>query len=538
MIDRFGKTMVRLLHRITVPLLLIAGAWCLISGCSIHKDQEAKTIAVDAVNHVMPPVADRVPFVRSLHGEEHVDPYHWLSNPEDSRVLDYLRAENCFTEAMTEHTNELQETLYREMLAKWDTVDVPTPYRWGNYEYYSRMEEGKSYRTTYRRHLDGNSVEELVLDQNRLAKGSDFFDLGTFKMRPDHQLLLYTVDRIGNERYTVHFHSLGNEPSYAETISDTVAGGAHWGPDGSSVYYTRFDENDRMGCIYRHVLGTEPQEDQRIYVEPDPQAHCWLVRSRCGRFLFLGISTPKTQEWRYLDGLDPDPVFRTLVPRNEVRAQVAYGGNRFFVLTNQGNADNFRIRSTLVADGVALEEWEDVVPHRRNVLIEGMDLFADHLVVWERCDGRSQLRVMHLSTGDEHCVGLPGDVHTILRSANMEFNSDRFRFVYTSFDTPLTTFEYDMHTRELTMLTQQQVPGDFNASEYQTERRLVDVSGGCKVPVSLFYRKGCSSRRQERGSPPWLRQLRRKSGPLFQPGPAATHRSRSDLRNCARAGRR
>ena len=472
-------------------LLFFVLALSLGSGCQLgFEAPDESSDSILTTRPLSPPIAPRIEHVHALHGEDRIDPYHWLSEQDNPQVIRYLEEENAYTSAVMAHTKELQEKLYQEMLCRWDSTNEWAHARWGECDYYRRIEPGQSFDCHYLRKRIEGAVEEKILDENELAAGSNFFGLGAFEISPDHRTLMYSVDRTGEERFTVHFQALEGESSYLECIPDTPMGGLVWAADSQSIFYPRLNEIGQSSKIYQHLLGTDPIQDKLIYESQIHGAQCALVSSRSGRFVFLIDAAPESWEWKCLDTQSGDPKFQTLLPRAEnTVAHVVHSGNSFFVLTNEDAAHNFEVFEVPV-DAPSREHWEKFIAHRSDVIIEKVDAFDDHLVVWERHDRQQLLRVIRLSTGRQHYVELPFEVCTLSLAGNLTYQSDIYRFQCSSFEVPAMTLDYNMNSRELTRVTQARVPGGFDANYYQTEQLMVDVSGGVKVPLLLFYRRG------------------------------------------------
>ena len=435
-----------------------------------------------------PPIAGKQPRTLSLHGNDRVDDYFWLRYRDDPSVIAYLEAENDYTKAVMAHTESLQTALYDEMLARIQETDLSVPYRKGDYYYYSRTETGKAYPIYCRKAGSLNASETVLLDQNALAEGHDFFALGLFDVSPNHQLLAYSVDTAGAERYTLFFLNLVTGHLYPETILETGYGFA-WGNDNQTIFYTLMDEANRPFKLMRHRLGSAVSDDELVYHEADEFYFLSVGKTRSDAYILLELGSKITSEVHYLDANQPEGKFQVIQPRSSgIEYQVEHHSDWFYIVTNAG-ALNFKLMQTPVT-APAKEHWSLVIPHRETVLLEGVSAFAKHLVIYEREAGLPTVRVRQLAKGEEHYIHFPDPTYDVDEGSNPEFDTETLRFNYASLVTPRSVFDYNLETQERELKKETPVLGGYDRTQYASERLLVAAADGTQVPLSIVYKKG------------------------------------------------
>jgi oligopeptidase B len=435
-----------------------------------------------------PPIAPKHPYVHVLHGDERLDDYFWLRDRDNPDVMAYLEAENAYTEIKMEHTRSLQDTLYQEMLSRIQEDDLSVPYREGEFYYYTRTETGKAYPIHCRKLGSLDATEEILLDQNQLAEGHEYFQLGVFEISPNHQLLAYSVDTTGAERYTLFFLDLATRKLYPETIPDTYVA-FEWGNDNQTVFYTQVDAAHRPDKLFRHQLGQSIENDQLVFHEPDDAYFLGISKTRSRAYLLLGLGSKVTSEVHYLDADHPTGEFRLFRPRRMgIEYDIEHHTDTFYIITNE-DALNFKLMKAPIADP-SVEQWETVIPHREDVFLMGVSAFADHLVIYDREAGLPKVRVRNLSNHQEHTVSFPEPTYEVSESVNPEFNTNTFRFAYTSLTTPFSIFDYnlDAQTRELKKETP--VLGGYDRTQYQSDRVQAIAPDGTAIPLSILYKVG------------------------------------------------
>lgn len=432
-----------------------------------------------------PPRARKIPHSIEIHGEILQDDFFWLREKENPEVLAYLTAENAYADSLLAHTVPLQETLYREMVSRIQQTDLSVPYRQGDYFYYSRTEEGKQYPIHCRKKETLEAEEQVLLDVNEIAQGRPYTAIGVMVVSDDGRWLAFSTDYTGFREYTLRFKDLDSGTVLGTEIEHVTS--CAWAADNQTVFYTTEDPAKRPYRLYRHRLGSDRHE--LIYEEQDERFRVTVARSLSKAFLFLNINSHTTSEVRYLRSDCATGEWRLLAPREpEHEYEVAHHSNFFYIRTNSGGR-HFRLVRAPVADS-RKENWEEVLPHRPEVMLEGMEFFANHYVLFEREQGLPQFRVTDLRTGQSQRIFFPEAVYTAAPAENREFASTRFRYTYSSFITPPCVLDYDMEKHESELLKQTQVLGGYDPSRYESERIYATSPDGTAVPVSLVRLKG------------------------------------------------
>lgn len=431
------------------------------------------------------PVARKQPVTFTIHGDTLVDDYAWLRDKSSEETLRYLAEENAYTDEVMAATEQLQQTLYEEMLGRIKETDVNVPFRKGAYFYYSRTEAGRQYPIWARRGaLPGaeERPEEIILDVNDLAAGKEFMDVGAIEVSDDGNLLLFSTDDTGYRQYTMQVKDLRTGeilPDRAEKTESLL-----WAADNRTMFYTVENEAKRQYRLYRHVLGTDVHD--LVYEEEDEIYDLYADRSRSGDWIFILSESKTTNEVRLIPAATPDVEPLVMVPRrDEHRYYPDHRGDRFYVMTNDAGI-NFRVVSAPVDD---LANWSEVVPYRAPVKIEEIDLFRDHMVVRLREQGLPAFEIYDLRDLASHRIEFPEPAYTAAPGSNEEFDTNVFRYTYQSLITPLSTFDYDMNARTAVLLKQTEVLGGYQRDRYVVERIFVTASDGAQMPVALVRRR-------------------------------------------------
>ncbi len=445
-------------------------------------------VACQETQEIQPPRAKVIPKKDTLFGDVRIDNYYWLRERDNPEVLDYLKAENAYTEAVMEPTKALQEKLFREMKGRIKETDLSVPVKWGGYYYYSRTEAGKQYRIHCRKKGSMKAPEEVLLDENQLAKEHDFLRIGVREVSPDHRLLAYSVDTSGSETYTLYIKNLETGELLSDAIPNTYYS-VEWGNDNRTLFYTVLDAAKRPYKLYRHVLGNPPEKDELVYHEPDEKYFVSLYKSKDREYIFLELESQITTEVRFLNANQPQESFRVIHPRqHEMEYSVEHHSGSFYILTND-QAKNFRLMKTPV-DHPGKKYWQEVVPHREDVMLEGMEMFKNHLVLFERKSGLRHIHITDFRYNTSHDIDFPEPVYTVWRDQNPEFDSNILRFSYTSLVTPKSIYDYNMDTRKRRLMKQEEVLGGYDPKQYQSERIFAEAPDGTKIPISVVYKKG------------------------------------------------
>ncbi|MFP6567608.1 MAG: S9 family peptidase [Dehalococcoidia bacterium] len=433
-----------------------------------------------------PPRAQKIPKSSTLHGDARVDDYFWLRDRNSPEVTSYLEAENDYTQEMMKDTEELQQTLYEEMVARTKEDDASVPARKADYFYYTRREKGQNYAIHCRKQGSLDAEEEIILDENELAQEHDYFRVGIFSVSPDHNTLAYSVDTNGGESYALRFKDLSDGRDLAEIIEDTYYSFS-WGNDNRTVFYTRIDAAHRPDRLFRHELGTDPSDDVLVFQEKDDAFFMWVHKTRSGRYILMGLESNVTSEFRYLDADNPSGEFRMVEPRKQdVEYDVEHQGDRFYIRTNQ-DAVNFKLMSAPVTDPSA-QNWGEVIPYDDDVMITGIDAFADFLAISQRIGGLPVVTIRSMS-GDERKIEVQEPVYDIGLGDNREFESDTLRYEYSSGVTPHSVFDYDVNNRTRELKKETEILG-YDRTNFETSRIHATAPDGTNVPISLVFRKG------------------------------------------------
>jgi len=456
-----------------------------------------------------PPVAKKVPAERTFHGDTFVDDYEWMRDKESPDTLAYLEAENAYTEARTAHLAGLRDTIFEEIRSRTKETDLSVPSRIGSWWYYGRSLEGKQYGISCRcpagspddwapPRLDADTEipgEQVLLDSNELAEGHDFFSLGASSVSTDGSLLAFSTDTRGDERFLMRVKDLRTGELLPDEIPDT-AYGATWDLSGRYLFYTTVDEAWRPHKVWRHELGTDRSDDVVVFHEADERFWASVGRTRSDRYLVIGVGSKTTTEYRVLEADDPTGEFRVVAPRRQgveygVEHAVIAGEDRFLVMHNDG-AENFMLAQAPV-DATSHEQWTPVLEHDPAVRLEDVEAFAGHLVISQRSDGLTQLRIITLDEdglGDDFLVEFGHAVYTVGAGGNPEFHQPTVRLGYTTMATPPAVYDFDVRTRELTLLKQTPVLGDFDPDAYEQHREWATAEDGTRVPISVVCPKG------------------------------------------------
>jgi len=441
---------------------------------------------------IKPPVAEKIDTALVAHGDTRIDEYYWMNDffkkgPRSEQVVKYLEEENKYLDTMMSGTKQMQADLFTELKGRIQEKDESVPVFRNGYYYYSRTEEGKQYYKYCRKKGSLDAPEEILLDVDKEAEGHGYFAASGFSISPDNKLMAFGVDTISRRQYVIQIKNLETGEIYPEKIVNT-SGSAAWANDNKTFFYT---ENDPVTLltvrIKKHVLGTPASADKLIYSEKDPSNYIGVYRSKSGQYLFLYSNATLSSEFRILNADTPDAEFKVFQPRmKEVLYGVDHWGDKFLVTTNW-NAKNFKLMETPVT-ATTSDNWKDVIAHRDDVLLEGIDLFQDFWVITERKEGLLKLRIREIATGTEHYIDFGEPAYAAYTSSNPEFNTQVVRYSYTSMTTPNSVFDYNMKSKDKKLMKEQIVLGGFNKDEYKTERIKAIARDGSIVPISLVYK--------------------------------------------------
>ncbi len=439
--------------------------------------------------NVKPPTVEKIKKELTANGDTRIDNYYWLNERDNPKVIDYLNAENKYLDTMLSPIKDMREKLYEEMKGRIKEKDESVPYFENGYLYYTRFEEGKEYPIYCRKKGSDSSPEEVLLNVNDLAKGHAYFQATGLNVSEDNKLLAYGVDTVSRRKYTIYVKNLETGELLKDVITNTI-GGSTWANDNKTLFYTRKNENTlRSERILKHKLGEDAKADKEIFFEKDETYNTYVYKTKSRKFLVIGSGSTLSSEYRILDADTPDGTFRVFHPREkDMLYDIDHRGDKFYIVTNW-EAKNFRLMESPL-DKTSRENWKEVIAHRPDVLLSGIDVFTDYLVLSERKNGLSQIRIINTTNKQEHYLDFGEPAYVASVSVNPEMNTKVLRYAYTSLTTPNSTYDYNMETKQKELKKQQEVVGGYDPKNYVTERLMAKVTDGTLVPISLVYRKG------------------------------------------------
>ncbi|WP_242692105.1 S9 family peptidase [Aridibaculum aurantiacum] len=443
---------------------------------------------------VKPPVAEKKPYTRTLHGESVVDNYYWMidyfkKGPDSTNTIAYLEAENNYLKAMMKSTEPLQEKLFNEMKARIKEKDESVPVLKNGYYYYTRTEEGKQYFKYCRKKGSLSAKEEVLLDVDAMAEGHPYYSVTGFQVSPDNKLLAFGIDTVSRRQYVIRIKDLATGRLYKDVIHSTN-GNIAWASDNKTIFYTSNNPITLLSeKIKRHLLGTTEDQDKVVYDEKDNTNYIGVGRSKNGKFITIYSGGTLSSETRFIDASKPTSDFKVFQPRmKDVLYEVSPLDDKFLILTNW-NATNFRLMEAPL-NKPGRENWKEVIPHRTDVLLSGVEEFKDFIVVSERKNGLVQLRVRKLAGDQEHYLDFGEPAYTANVAGNPEYKTTTLRYNYSSLTTPASVYDYNLVNKTKQLMKQQEVLGGYDASEYVTERLYATAKDGTRIPMSIVYKKG------------------------------------------------
>lgn len=452
------------------------------------------------MSDVKAPLAEKIPHELVSHGNSRVDNYYWMKlsdgqknaeakDEQTQKVLSYLEAENEYLRERLKHTEAFQEKLYDEIVGRIKQSDESVPYKENGYWYYTRYEEGQEYPVYCRKKGSLDAGEEILLNVNDLAKGHDYYSVRGLSVSEDNNLLAYAVDTVSRRRYTIHIKDLRSGQTIDKPVPNTV-GYVVWANDNKNFFYVMKDPQTlRSYRIYRHKLNSDPAGDPLIYEETDETFSTGIDKTKSDKYLVVGSGSTLTNHYLILEADKPEGKFREFSPREKgIEYSIDHYNDKFYINTNF-EAQNFRLMETPETK-TARTNWKEKIPHRKDTLLTGIEIFKDYLVLTERANASTLMRIIDQKTGKKHYLNFGEAAYTIFPSVNKDFDTPVLRYGYTSLATPGSTFDYNMSTRDKILLKQQEVVGGYNPDDYQTERLWATADDGTRVPMSLVYRKG------------------------------------------------
>jgi oligopeptidase B len=456
----------------------------LVAGCTFLMH----TMTTEAQQNVSPPVAQKIPHPTEKFGDVRADDYFWLREKSNPQVIEYLKAENAYAEAGMATLKPLQDKLYQDMLSRIKETDENVPYRKGAYWYYSRTEAGKQYNILCRKKETLDAREEIVLDLNELAKGKGYLGLSAYEVSPDGKWLAYSLDFTGFRQYTLMFKNLESGAVLEDRI-DRVTSVA-WSTDNRTVFYVTEDETTkRSNRLFRHALGAG--QSTLLFEEKDELYNLGVSATRSERYIVASSESSETSEERVLDASRPMDDFKVFRPRQEnVKYRLDHQGDHLLIVTNDLGRNYRLVRTPAdLARAGEMKNWTEIIPHRKDVKLDGVDVFRDFFVAIEKSDGLPRLRIFDARTLAAHDIAFPEVAYEASPGQNAEFATSTYRFNYQSFVTPSSVFDYDVAKRERVLKKQQPVLGGYEPKDYQIERVMAPARDGVKVPLSIVYKK-------------------------------------------------
>ena len=442
----------------------------------------------------VPPVAKKIPKDVGMHGDKRIDNYYWMNDyfkkgPLSDSVVEYLKEENKYTETVLSDIKDLRDTLFNEMKARIKETDQSVPVYSNGYYYYSRYEEGKQYAINCRKKGSLDSPEIILLDQNKMAEGHPYFQADAFAVSPDNKMLAIAVDTVSRRQYTIYIKNLETGEMYSDAMFP-ASPAVVWANDNRTLFYTANNPETLLSeKIKKHVIGTNSADDKIVYEEKDKANYLYLRKLRSNKYIIVSSEATMSTEVHYINADRPDDTFRVIQPRmKDVIYRVDEQNGKFLIVTNL-EAKNFRLMETPV-DKTGVDNWRDVIPHRADVLIEGVYPFRDFYVVAERKNGLVNLRIHNIKKNEDHYLEFGEPAYMAAPGDNREYDTHVLRFNYTSLTTPSSVFDYDMVSRAKKLLKEQEVVGGYSKSDYVTERLFATAGDGVKIPISIVYKKG------------------------------------------------
>lgn len=436
-----------------------------------------------------PPVAEKIDHQLIIHGDTRIDLFYWLNDRENPKVIDYLNKENEYTKSQLKHTEAFQTSLFKEITDRILKDDQSVPYFSDGYWYYSKVTGDQEYPIYCRKATSLENQEEVILDVNVLAKGKSYYSATGLEVSPDKNLLVYGEDTVSRRMYTLRIKDLSTGKTLSDKIPGT-SGDACFTADNKTIFYTVKDKQTlREHKVYRHLIGTDAKSDVLVFEEKDDTFYTGVHKTKSKKYIVIGSGSTVSDEYRVLESTNPTGDFRVIQPRlRDLEYGIDHFGNSFYIVTNL-EAKNFRLMKTPEGN-TTKENWTEVIPHRADVLLEGMEIFKDYLVLQERKNGLTQIRVKRWDETGDYYIPFSDPAYVAGLDVNMEFDTKDLRFDYTSLTTPNSVYNFDMASKEQKLLKQQEIKGGYDASQYTSERLYITARDGKKVPVSVVYKKG------------------------------------------------
>ena len=449
-----------------------------------------KKIAMKFDTTIKAPIAEKIPYQLKKHGDIRVDNYYWIKEKENPEVIDYLERENDYYQRMTESSRTFKEDLFLEMKKKIKEDDESVPYFLNGYWYIIRYEKGKQYPIYTRKKDSLNASEEIIFDCNRLARGHDYFHLGSFNVSPDNSKVVYGIDTESRRKYTLCVKDLQTNEVLDTKIKNTT-GSTAWSSNSNNFFYVKKNEQTlRPEKVFLHDISKPKDLDTFIFYEEDETFTVHVNESKSKEYIFLSSFSTLTSEYKFIKSSEPFSDFRLIQKRTKnLEYSVSHFKDKFYIINNKDGAHNYKISKTLITNPSS-ENWIDILGHRDHVLLEDFEIFNDHWVVTERENGLTRIKVKRWDETEDYFIPVPGETYSLSRSLNPNFETSNFRFAYNSLTIPTTIFEYNMNSKTKKILKQRKVPkSKFKSDNYIEKILWADSRDGVKIPLSLVYHK-------------------------------------------------
>lgn len=434
------------------------------------------------------PIAKKIEKKLEKHGDVRIDNYYWLNDRENPKVIEYLKAENAYTDAMLKDTEAFQAELFTEIKSRIKEDDESVPFKFNGYWYITRFVKDGEYPIYSRKKESLDAENEILFDVNEMAKPYSYYALNGLNISENNELAAFGQDTLSRRIYSIQIKDLKTGELLPDRLENTT-GGSVWAADNKTLFYTRKDETLRASQIWKHTLGTDPSEDTLIFEEKDDTFNAFVFKTKSRKYIIIGSSSTVSDEYRFIPADQPNAEWKVIQKRERnLEYSVEHYGDHFYILTNKDKATNFKLMKTSVHK-TDKSNWVDVIPHRKEVLLEGFEIFNDYLVLEERSKALTQINIQSWDGKVNYFVPFEEEVYTSSLSQNPEFDSKILRYSYTSLTTPHSIIDFDMETKKGEVKKEQTVLGDFNKENYISKRIWVTARDGVKVPVSLVYRK-------------------------------------------------
>ena len=450
------------------------------------KNENKKELATQT-----PPIAKKEPKELTIHGDTRIDNYFWLNDRENPEVIEYLEKENEYYKEFMEPYQKFEKDLFQELKSRIKEDDESVPYFLNGYWYQIKYKEGKDYPIYIRKKGSQEAEEEVIVDVNELAEGHEYFNLSGLSISPNNRYASFGIDSVGRRKYTLQIKDL-KKNEILPTRIELTTGGSVWANDNQTIFYTRKDEQTlRSNQVFKHRLGDSPENDQLVFQEDDETFITYVYKTKSKQYIVIGSTSTMTDEYQILNADEPNGDFQLFTKRERgVEFNLEHFGDHFYITTNKDGATNFKLMKTPI-NKTSSENWEEVIPHNKDVLLEGIDVFSEYLVTSERYNGLNRIRVMRWDETDDFYLPFESETYTAYTTTNPEFDTHKLRFAYNSLTNPASVIEFDMQSKTTEVLKEQAVPDpNFDKENYISERVWATAKDGTKIPVSLVYKKG------------------------------------------------